>query len=52
MSIKLDFGFDLFDSLPDMYFLLNIEGEIEEMNSQAREIIYNGKDLSTQNFIV
>jgi len=26
------FGFDLFDSLPDMYFLLDTKGEILNLN--------------------
>ena len=33
------FGFDLFDALPDMYFLLDVDGEILKLNRKAAEII-------------
>jgi PAS domain S-box-containing protein len=38
-SYRKDFDFEIFNSLPDMFFLLNIKGEIEELNASARELI-------------
>jgi PAS domain S-box-containing protein len=34
-----NFDFEIFNSLPDMYFLLNINGEIEGQNNAAKELI-------------
>jgi PAS domain S-box-containing protein len=34
-----NFDFEILNSLPDMYFLLNIKGEIEDLNNRARELI-------------
>ncbi len=34
-----NFDFKIFNSLPDMYFLLNIKGEIEDSNNSAKELI-------------
>jgi len=34
---KIDF--EIFNSLPEMFFLLNIKGEIEDLNKSAREIL-------------
>ena len=45
------FGFDLFDSLPDMYFLLDANGEILKMNKKADEIIKSNLNLSPANFL-
>jgi PAS domain S-box-containing protein len=35
MSFKHNFGFELFENLPELYFLLNSKGEIIEMNKTA-----------------
>ena len=45
------FGFDLFDALPDMYFLLDANGEILRMNKRANDIIKANLDLSPANFL-
>jgi len=45
------FGFDLFDALPDMYFLLDAAGEILKMNKKADEIIKFNLNLSPANFL-
>lgn len=45
------FGFDLFDALPDMYFLLDANGEILRMNKRAGDIIKSNLDLSPANFL-
>jgi PAS domain S-box-containing protein len=38
-SERKNFDFGIFNSLPDMYLLLNIKGEIEDLNSSAKETI-------------
>jgi len=45
------FGFDLFDSLPDMYFLLDANGDIFKMNKKADEIIKSNQNFSPTNFL-
>ena len=45
------FGFDLFDSLPDMYFLLDTNGEILKLNKRADEIIKANSISSPSNFL-
>lgn len=37
MKSNSNFTFQLFDSLPDMYFLLNTEGKILQINKSAKE---------------
>lgn len=39
MNKNLEFNFNLFDSFPEMYFLLNREGKILQMNSSAWQLI-------------
>ena len=48
---NLLFGFDLFDSLPDMYFLLDINGEILKVNKKAGEIIRDIENFNPSNFL-
>jgi hypothetical protein len=45
------FGFDLFDSLPDMYFLLDANGEILKLNNKADEIIKSNLKSTPTNFL-
>ena len=45
------FGFDLFDSLPDMYFLLDANGEILKMSKKAVKIIKPSQNFSPKNFL-
>jgi len=45
------FGFDLFDSLPDMYFLLDANAEILKQNNHANEIIKANLNSSPSNFL-
>jgi len=45
------FGFDLFDALPDMYFLLDANGEILKLNKKADEIIKANLDAGPTNFL-
>lgn len=45
------FGFDLFDALPDMYFLLDANGEILKMNKKADEIIKSHLNFNPTNFL-
>jgi PAS domain S-box-containing protein len=45
------FGFDLFDSLPDMYFLLDANGEIIKMNKKSDEIINSSLNIQPKNFL-
>ena len=45
------FGFDLFDALPDMYFLLDANGEILKQNKKADEIIKANLDAGPTNFL-
>jgi PAS domain S-box-containing protein len=47
----LSFGFDLFDTLPDMYFLLDVEGEIVTMNKKAEGIIKVNATFNPTNFL-
>jgi len=47
----LIFGFDLFDSLPDMYFLLDANGEIIKLNKKAEEIIKADITPAPSNFL-
>jgi len=45
------FGFDLFDSLPDMYFLLDANAEILKLNNRADEIIKSNLSSNPSNFL-
>ncbi len=45
------FGFDLFDSLPDMYFLLDANAEILKLNNRADEIIKSNLSPNPSNFL-
>ena len=45
------FGFDLFDSLPDMYFLLDVNAEILKLNNRADEIIRSNLSSNPSNFL-
>lgn len=45
------FGFDLFDALPDMYFLLDANGEILRMNKKADDVIESNLNSSPANFL-
>jgi len=45
------FGFDLFDVLPDMYFLLDAKGEILKLNKKADEIIKANLNSKPTNFL-
>lgn len=45
------FGFDLFDDLPDLYFLLDINGEILKLNKKADSIIKSYLDSTPKNFL-
>jgi PAS domain S-box-containing protein len=44
------FDFEIFNSLPDMYFLLNIKGEIEEQNDSAKEFVDINKNNGSTSF--
>jgi PAS domain S-box-containing protein len=46
-----NFGFELFDTFPDMYFLLNVKGDILKMNRKAKELLQYDKNNPPQNFI-
>lgn len=53
-SLKFEnplFGFDLFDALPDMYFLLDANAEILKMNKRAHEIIKSNINSIPENFL-
>ncbi len=45
------FGFELFDTLPDMYFLLDVQGEIINLNLQATKLINTDTDSPPSNFL-
>jgi PAS domain S-box-containing protein len=45
------FGFDLFDLLPDMYFLLDVNGEIIKMNIKSDETINSSLNIQPKNFL-
>jgi PAS domain S-box-containing protein len=45
------FGFELFDTLPDLYFLLDAKGEIQKMNKKAEEIIRQHISFNPTNFL-
>ena len=45
------FGFELFDTLPDMYFLLDVKGEIINLNLQATKLINTNTDSHPSNFL-
>jgi PAS domain S-box-containing protein len=45
------FGFDLFDALPDMYFLLDVNGEILKLNKKAGKIIKINEKYNPSNFL-
>lgn len=48
---NLLFGFDLFDALPDMYFLLDVNGEILKLNKKAGKIIKINENFNPSNFL-
>jgi len=48
---NLIFGFELFDSLPDMYFLLDSNGEILRSNRIANELIDTNVSSAPSNFL-
>jgi PAS domain S-box-containing protein len=48
---NLLFGFDLFDALPDMYFLLDVNGEILKLNKKAGKIIKINEKYNPSNFL-
>lgn len=45
------FGFELFDALTDMYFLLDVKGEILKLNKKADENIKANLDSAPSNFL-
>lgn len=45
------FGFELFDALPDMYFLLDVKGDIHKLNKKADENIKANLDSAPSNFL-
>jgi PAS domain S-box-containing protein len=45
------FGFDLFDALPDMYFLLDANGEILKLNKKADKVIKDNFNSNPTNFL-
>lgn len=45
------FGFDLFDALPDMYFLLDVNCEILKLNKKAGKIIKINENFNPTNFL-
>jgi len=45
------FGFEVFDSLPDMYFLLDVTGEITRMNKKAEKIAGKNLEINQTNFL-
>lgn len=51
MAVNPMFGFDLFDSLPDIYFLLDVNGEIIKMNRKSEEIIKSKLNNTPTNFL-
>lgn len=51
INSNLLFGFELFDSLPDMYFLLDANGEILKLNNKADEIIKSNLKSTPTNFL-
>jgi len=48
---NLLFGFDLFDALPDMYFLLDAKGEILRMNRKAGKTVKFYNNFIPANFL-
>ncbi|MGB5288531.1 MAG: PAS domain S-box protein [Ignavibacteriaceae bacterium] len=48
---NLSFGFDLFDVLPDMYFLLDVNGEILLMNKKAGKTVQINENINPANFL-
>ena len=51
LALNPVFGFDLFDSLPDMYFLLDVNGEIIKLNKKSDEIIKTFLNNKPTNFL-
>lgn len=49
--INPQFGFDLFDSLPDFYFLLDTNGEILKSNKKAISLLKSDNKLKPTNFL-
>ena len=47
----LTFGFDLFDTLPDMYFLIDVKCEILKVNKKAEEILNGFGNNLPKNFL-
>ena len=50
MNNNLVFGFDLCDSLPDMYFLIDVNGKILKLNKKAGKIVKINDNLDPINF--
>jgi len=50
MDNNLLFGFDLCDSLPDMYFLIDVRGKILKLNKKAGRITKINDKLDSINF--
>lgn len=48
---ELTFGFNLFDTLPDMYFLIDTNCEIITMNKKAREVLNGYGEIIPKNFL-
>ena len=51
MTEDIFFGFDLFDLLPDLYFLLDVNGEILRYNKKAEKIIKSNNFQKPANFL-
>jgi hypothetical protein len=51
MDENPSFGFDLFDALPDMYFLLDTTCEILKLNRKAAEVIKVNLNFNPTNFL-
>jgi PAS domain S-box-containing protein len=45
------FGFDLFDALPDMYFLLDVNCEINKLNKKAGKVLKINDNFNPTNFL-
>jgi PAS domain S-box-containing protein len=50
-SNKLFFGFDLFDTLPDMYFLLDSNADILKSNKKAITLLKSDRNLKATNLL-
>jgi len=50
MANDFNFNFELFDNLPDMYFLVNKEGLITELNKNGKDLIGSSANIKNTNF--